>query len=291
MQSFMKSGLIMKKILLSLLFLLISTSLSLAGEHEHAHIGLDLNVDMLSHYLEDIAEGSSVAFWALMVITFVFGALHSLIPGHGNIVVASYFTSQDAKISHGLIMAAIIAIVHVFSALAVVFGTDIALSSFVEDGHVKGIDVIEAVSYFAIFAIGLFMLRMAYKSYNSCLCCANTEHNERKAKNKSYWFLAVSVGLVPCASSLLVLFFALSQDMLALGVYMVLSMSVGIGVALAIVGVASIVARKRIIINRVSKGASSKLSIIVRYAGSLIITLFGLISLINILLEMNGHRH
>jgi len=275
----------MKKLLLSILIFLTFTSIAYAsGHHEHAHIGGELDSNLISYYLHDVSEGSSFSFWVLMMVTFIFGALHSLAPGHGNILIASYFTSREAKISHGIIMAVIIAVVHVISAIAIVMGTDVLTKHLVYEGCLENVNIAEIVSYFSIFVIGLFMLVMTYRDKGHCLCCGHN-HEPTISKNKSYWLLAVSIGLVPCASSLLVLFLALSENMLMLGIYMVMSMSVGIGLTLAIIGVASIIAHKKIIINKDSNH-NSRLIIYMRYFASIVILLFGLLSLIDALMEM-----
>jgi len=271
--------------MIKILFFIMSLCLSQpAFAHMDASEAIDAN--LLSNYFTDISHGSSIAFIGLLGISFIFGALHSLAPGHGNILVASYFTSRKARIYQGVLMAAIIALSHVISAVAIVVATEYFAEYVMQETHMESLEIIELISYSAILAIGCFMLYVTYKNrgQHSCMCCGHHQEEEH-VKNKSYFLLAVTIGAVPCASTMLLLFYAMSQNMLMVGIYMVISLSAGMGVMLAAIGVASILAHRKIIEHK-AKEKSSEATAILHYIGAIVVIIFGLVSVISTLLEM-----
>ena len=60
-------------------------------------------------------------------LAFLYGVIHALGPGHGKLVVASYFLARDARIMRGLLMGLQIAVCHVLSAMVVVAAADLLL--------------------------------------------------------------------------------------------------------------------------------------------------------------------
>jgi hypothetical protein len=62
-----------------------------------------------------------------ILLAFVYGVVHALGPGHGKVVVASYFLARDARITRGFLMGLQIAVCHVLSAAVVVALADLVL--------------------------------------------------------------------------------------------------------------------------------------------------------------------
>jgi ABC-type nickel/cobalt efflux system permease component RcnA len=61
------------------------------------------------------------------------------------------------------------------------------------------------------------------------------------------WSLVVATGLMPCASAIILLLFALANGLFAIGVVAALVMALGMDITMAAVGVATIVARRTLI--------------------------------------------
>ena len=57
-------------------------------------------------------------------------------------------------------------------------------------------------------------------------------------------FLALAVGAVPCTGALLILIFGLANDLLIPAIVMVIAISVGMAIALSVVGIAAILGRR-----------------------------------------------
>jgi ABC-type nickel/cobalt efflux system permease component RcnA len=66
----------------------------------------------------------------------------------------------------------------------------------------------------------------------------------RRASTREMIWLAVTAGLVPCASAIIVMLFALAQNAFAIGVEAALAMSLGMALTVSAIGLASIFARR-----------------------------------------------
>ncbi|KAF0813611.1 hypothetical protein IGB42_01962 [Andreprevotia sp. IGB-42] len=103
----------------------------------------------------------------IVLLSFAYGVLHALGPGHGKVVIGSYFLTQRARISHGLMMSGWAALVQALSAIALVSVLAGVLKISAHDllGHAG---TLEAVSYLAIALYGAVILRRLGKGLDSC---------------------------------------------------------------------------------------------------------------------------
>ena len=108
--------------------------------------------------LTDMERGRSAGATALAVlIAFVYGVLHTLGPGHGKAVVVSYFVGAGGSLRRGLLMGGRIAVIHVLSAVLIVFLFDLAVRQ-ATGAAPSDYRLIRLASYGAIIAIGAVML-------------------------------------------------------------------------------------------------------------------------------------
>ena len=97
-----------------------------------------------------------------LALAFAYGVVHALGPGHGKLVVVSYFLAREARIARGLLMGLQIAVCHVLSALVVVALADLVLRQAF-GGPPAEVAGVRLVSYGLIAAIGLVMLAQAVR--------------------------------------------------------------------------------------------------------------------------------
>lgn len=108
-------------------------------------------------------QRSPQTFAFAMLLSFGYGVLHTLGPGHGKAVIISYFVGKDGSLRRGLIMGVRIAIFHVFSAIVVVVLTDTVVRQS-GGSAAANYRVVQLISYGAIALIGGWMLRQALQS-------------------------------------------------------------------------------------------------------------------------------
>jgi nickel/cobalt transporter (NicO) family protein len=194
-----------------------------------------------------------------MLLALLYGAVHTLGPGHGKFVVVTYFLAREARISKGLWMGIQIAVTHVIAAVVAVFVVDFALRQFLV-GAPSQLATVRMISYGLIAIIGLFMLIQAIRRARGHLSTHGHHHHGHdhrhghshghgsvvKAGGRQMTLLSLSVGLVPCTGALLVMIYAIANDMMFAGYAIVAAISIGMAGMLAALAIFSIFFRRAV---------------------------------------------
>src|SRR4029453_4137528 len=95
-----------------------------------------------------------------MLLAFAYGVVHALGPGHGKVVVVSYFLSREPRVRRGFLMGLQIAVFPVLSAAVMVALADLVLRQALGSapGEVAGVRL---ASYGLVALIGCSMLVQA----------------------------------------------------------------------------------------------------------------------------------
>lgn len=110
----------------------------------------------LQDKLAEQRDGTSMqAAWILMLLSFGYGVLHALGPGHGKLVVSAYLLSHRARVGHAVALSMWSACVQAISAIALVGG-----AAWITHAGLGGVltraATLELVSYFSLLCVGLF---------------------------------------------------------------------------------------------------------------------------------------
>lgn len=96
--------------------------------------------------------------------------------------------------------------------------------------------------------------------------------------------MAVAAGIVPCPGAVLIMLYAVANDMIYPGFLLVAAMSLGIGLTICSLGVGAIIARQSALRLVEGDGAGSSGALLVRhgfnFGGAIIVTLIGLVSFV-----------
>jgi nickel/cobalt exporter len=239
--------------------------------------------DIFTTAMRNMEQGRSVGAVSLgVLIAFAYGALHTLGPGHGKAVVISYFAGTGGSLRRGVLMGARIAVMHVLSAVVVVFLLDFAVRQ-ATGAAPSDYRLIRLGSYALIVAIGAAMLWRALAAVwkprathaavfalpgagissrqpplapplgQPGLACTRVRRYDApvgcaicaaaEAGAKGGGWIAAAVGVVPCTGALIVMLFGLANDLVVPAVMMVIAISVGMALAMSAIGVAAILGR------------------------------------------------
>lgn len=244
--------------------------------------------------------------WAGLSIAFLYGVFHALGPGHGKTVIVGYFLGRGGSIGRGMAMAGWIAVSHVIGAVAIVLLAHLILSrSYVTP--VEEVTWLRFVSYAAIFGIGLVMLVSAIRNRGVHAHChhhhahdgghdhahdhdhaaaAKTAARTGAIRRAEQRFLAIAAGFIPCSGAILILVFAFTNGIVLMGVLMALAIAIGMGLTLAALGVASVVAHHQVTM-RFASGANGGgvATLFFSLLGPALITLIGLLLLSGTILD------
>ena len=249
---------------------------------------------LIARHMKAIRDGqTSVPLLIGMALAFTYGVVHALGPGHGKLVVASYFLAREARIGRGLLMGLQIAVCHVLSAMVAVALADLLLRQAF-GGVMAEVAGVRLVSYGLIALIGMLMLGQAVRrsrrrraGLDAAGCCSHAQapapgrhHHDHAAggtgETAQQGALAIGVGLVPCTGSVLILLYAMANDILYAGMMLVMAIAAGMAITMGGLGLLSVVAR-RVIATRLEAGPAGegRFAAVMDYAGALAITALG----------------
>ncbi|HWA45734.1 MAG TPA: hypothetical protein VHA10_21120 [Hypericibacter adhaerens] len=242
----------------------------------------DINRE-INRRLVAVRDGQGMGvIWAGLSIAFMYGVFHALGPGHGKTVIVGYFLGRGGSIGRGVAMASWIALSHVIGAVAIVLVVHLILSHSAVT-PVEEVSWLRFVSYAAILAIGLAMLVSAIRHRGGHAHCHHHDHDHdhghghdhgeghdhghghghaaaakagavRRAEQR---LLAIAAGFIPCSGAILILVFAFTNGIVMMGVLMALAIALGMGLTLAALGIASVIAHRQVAARLAPGGAAS----------------------------------
>jgi ABC-type nickel/cobalt efflux system permease component RcnA len=227
-------------------------------------------------------EGAGGLIWAL-AMGFAYGAFHALGPGHGKVLVLSYFVGKNARPRDGMIMGAQIAVFHVLSAIIAVGATEI-LTRLASGAAPADYHWLRQISYGLIAVCGAYMTMQALRRQpDACAQCDHDRHHHHghthahdQSHNRQRLTLSAAIGSVPCTGAILVLAFALANDLVVEGIAIVAAISAGMALTLAAMGLIAIYSSNKVQQRIAAPDARHWLVTCLRAIGGGVITLFGL---------------
>ena len=105
-------------------------------------------------------------------------------------------------------------------------------------------------------------------------------------KNKNTFMIGISAGIVPCPVALVIMLFAISNDIIVIGLFSILAISFGMFILLILVGIISIKLRDGLM--ALSSQFSKKVelvSLVVEYLSIVLIILIGLFMFLRFLIK------
>jgi nickel/cobalt exporter len=243
----------------------------------------------IRRYMTSIRDDASpIALLTGIWFAFVYGVVHTLGPGHGKMIVASYFVGHEARIWRGLLVGIQIAVTHVIASVVLVlivdstfklaFGSEPAESWW-----------IRLFSFAIIAIIGAYMLFSAIRASLGNGGGHGDDHNHHHghghdhdhshahAHGKRESMLAILSGIVPCTGAILIMLASLAFGIVYAGVLMVIAISVGMAMTMAAIGVAAIMVRRvMLLVSGEGSHRSYILATVLEYAAAIVILAVGL---------------
>jgi ABC-type nickel/cobalt efflux system permease component RcnA len=244
---------------------------------------------LIAQHMRAIREGEgSMPLLIGAGLAFLYGVLHALGPGHGKLVVVSYFLSREARVGRGLLMGLQIAIFHVISAIVVVALADLLLRRAF-GGAPAEVAGVRLFSYGLIALIGAVMLAQAIRRSRQRRagievadgCCAGAhghhQHGPGEVRERvQQGGLSLGVGLVPCTGAVLILLYAMANDILYAGVLLAVAIAAGMALTMGGLGILSVIARQAVASRIEAHGeGSGRLAAVSDYGGALAIMAIG----------------
>jgi nickel/cobalt exporter len=182
--------------------------------------------------LRDLGNAGGGSFPALFATGFLFGLLHAFLPGHGKVLLSTYYAGGGqwrAAIGSSVVLIA----THVGSAIVIVLGGLAIIQRTI--GGAGRAPTLELASHIFVALIGSWLLLKALRSH---------EHDHEP---RSGFALAIGAGLVPCPLTAFMLTFAVAKGLLGAGLILSASFALGMIVTVSLFPLLTLAARHRLV--------------------------------------------
>lgn len=183
--------------------------------------------------LKDNPMGS--ALWLFLGLSFIYGIVHAVGPGHGKAVVCSYFLANPGSLFAGAVMGNAITFVHMGSA-AVAVGAAYLVFSTGMGGFAEASRTIQPASYALLALMGLYLVFKAVRDIRkggmlspSCNHSHDHSHEDESDDLRSILMVSFVTGLIPCPGAAVILAFSIGLNIFWIGVMALIAMAFGMG--------------------------------------------------------------
>ncbi|MBY0611256.1 MAG: nickel/cobalt transporter [Beijerinckiaceae bacterium] len=241
--------------------------------------------------VRDTKTKGTAVFW-LAGVSFLYGVFHAAGPGHGKAIIASYMIANERALRRGATIAFLAAAFQGLVAIAIIGVIAILLRGTAQD-MTAAAGYVEIASYAAIAAFGLWLiwrkgsaLLQAVRpgAVGAHIHGPDCDHVhmpdpaliDRRMTLRETAATVFAAGARPCTGAILVLVFALSQGIFAVGIAAVAAMS--LGTAITTTAIAALAVFAKLLALRFASGQSRGGEIMARgleFAAALFIALLG----------------
>ena len=184
---------------------------------------------LVKEYLIKIDKGDNYALFILLGISFIYGMIHALGPGHGKSLAFSYFASNKSSYLKAFWISQASAFVHIIGALLLVMVSVFILQSMLNNFVNDSVEILTKLSAVMIIVLAIYIL---YNKLNnkdcSCSSCCSSEvlpsntsmWNTQKPNNiktstslkpkfmKKDLYFVLTAGLIPCPGTVVLFIYA-----------------------------------------------------------------------------------
>ena len=218
------------------------------------------------------AKTDGKAAFGLAWLSFLYGIFHAAGPGHGKAVISSYLVADDATMKRGIVLSFAAAIAQAIAAVALVGIAAIVLGATAKAMN-ETVRFLELGAYAVIMLFGLALAWRKGRAFFAVLSSRQQEHRhhdhhhhhdhghshghghdehsdhshgpepaELKGKGwlKRGLTAVIAVGMRPCSGAILVLVFALSQGIFAIGVAATFAMALGTAITVTAIALLAV---------------------------------------------------
>jgi len=261
---------------------------SSAATAKNAPAGAVIRNDFLSRTLHRGYIPLQILLTAL-VVAFGLGAAHALTPGHGKTIVAAYLVGSRGTMKHAAFLGLMVTATHTISVFALGLATLFLFHFIVPETITEILGVISGLSI-AVIGAGMLWKRVNVQRHRHHHDHPHTHHHDHPHTHdhppvhdhahdhrhdhayqhgpgghthvheseitwNSLTTLAISGGLVPCESALVLLLGAIAIGRVGLGLLLLISFSLGLAGVLIGIG-AIVLSTKRVLPERTRKAGS-----------------------------------
>ncbi len=191
----------------------------------------------LSAMMKKIKKSDSILpLFPLVLIAFVYGIVHAAGPGHGKALAASYLVSRGRKAIDGFYVGGLIAILHGISAISLVLLLKFILRKSIMAPLEDLTWITKIFSYSVILGIGILLtIKNLYGWYQSMGVRRDHYSGKYDSHPTGSLSMALVVGIIPCPGIVLIMLFALSVNMVGIGIILAAAQTLGMALTVSVI--------------------------------------------------------
>ncbi len=209
-----------------------------------------------SNFREIKDENSLLSIITILGISFIYGIIHAVGPGHGKALVTGYFLGNNHSYKKAFKMGYMISFIHATSALSITFFVYYLLTVIFSKTFYDISIYMTKASGILIIAIGIYLFFEHHK-----------QQDIKEVSNKSDFAIAFGAGIVPCPGVMTVVLFSIMMGKVFVGIIAALLMSIGMGLTISL---------SAILATTVKKNSTHSISNIFPYIGNSMVILLGI---------------
>lgn len=267
----------------------------------------ELNAEMRQHLASIRDTGAWGPAFALIGAAFLYGVFHAAGPGHGKVVIGSWFATHRASVAQGLAACGLAALVQAGSAVLLV-GIPAGLLAMAPRDIMAAGAWLEVFSYGVIAVLGGVLAWRALKGHTCSHghshshshshehghgCCDGHHHHEHSgedlsedgASRREIYAMAAAVGFRPCSGAILVLLFTIANGLFWVGIAATLAMGVGVALTVSGIGLGAVGLNRLLDRGFIATNHTQTLRKVLGIGGASAIMLLGLILLAGSLID------
>ncbi len=249
----------------------------------------------LATMLRNVQRGEADgAFWLILSLSFIYGVVHSLLPGHRKVLLFSYFMAQRSPPIMGVVAGTSLALVHASAAVIVVLSAYFLIQTSISAAVTRVGATVQIATAGLLLLTGVVLTYLKVRETLGHGHHHGDDHGDQDdhqdhlpestgagETGKSRRLLPVIIisGIVPCPGSSMILLFAVSLGVVTLGLIAVGAFAVGMALSLSTLSVATILVKEQIT-ERLESPRGHALHHGIEVASALFMVAFGLFLLL-----------
>ena len=235
-----------------------------------------LNVKVSNLLYEFKASMNVFKAFMFFLVCFIYAILHTGGPGHGKMILGTYFLTDDTKRkkSDAAVAGLIVSLTHNGMAVLLSGLLYLFIHSFGDQRHMQSVAK-QIGGVFVIITGVVIMLTTVLRGKITPIAKKLFPFlNAERLKKYPLYIIAVLSGIVPCPLAWTVLVLGITTGLYWLGLIGVFGMAIGAGITVGTTGFIILTGREKLF-SVVSKDKAEKFAYILRFCGGLFLVFFG----------------
>ena len=232
----------------------------------------------IKHQLDTLRDGFNFrTFLIITLFSLAYGIFHTLGPGHGKLIVVSFFLRDNTTKADAFSLSVIVSVIHSSAAIILAILFQSILSSVKGLAQVKVQNGFTLFSGLLIFTLGVVYLIMHIRGkdhHSGQVKQLKNDETGRKGRWKRNLAVGLSIGIVPCPLSLTIMMLSIVYGIFWIGISSVISLTIAMVIVLYLLSVYTIKSRD-IVEHGKERKERKGFTILLNYAGNIALIFLG----------------